>query len=95
VKLPNTVRVTLAEDIMTEAHRFSRQARGDRRAADSATEHRLLDEEGRCLGCIGETAEHPVFGPLEPTVYLDRHRKTEQRAERMPNAQAHRKEGVK
>lgn len=95
MKLPNTVRVTLAEDIMIEAHRFSRHARGGRRAADSATEHRLLDAEGRCLGCIGETAEQPVFGPLEPTVYLDRRSGNEKPSEDTPRAPAHRKEGVK
>lgn len=95
MKLPSAVRVTLAEDTMIEAPRFSRQARGNRRATDSAAEHRLLDEQGRCLGCVGETAEQPVFGPLEPTVYLDRRSGKEKPAEDTPKAPAHRKEGVK
>jgi len=87
---------------MIEAHRFSRQARGDRRANDSADDHRLLDEHGRCLGSIGETAELPVFGPLEPTVYLNRDAApsiaprvtSEDQDARTPKARAHRKEGT-
>jgi hypothetical protein len=102
VNIVNTVRISFAEDIMIEAHRFSRQARGDRRATDSVADHRLLDERGRCLGSISETAELPLFGPLEPTVYLDRSR-APTGAPRIPDSRdadtdqtsAHLKEGVK
>jgi len=57
---------------MIKAPRFSRRAGGERRADRIVAEHRLLDERGSFLGSIDEATEPPVFGPLEPTVYLHR-----------------------
>ena len=57
---------------MIKAPRFSRAARGDRRADHPVAEHRLLGEDGTFLGRIDEASEPPVFGPMEPTVYLHR-----------------------
>jgi hypothetical protein len=74
VNIANALRVSVTEGIMIQAPRFSRAARGERRAAYRVAEHRLLDERGTFLGKIDAGIEPPVFGPLEPTVYLHRDR---------------------
>jgi len=72
VNIASAVRVSFTEGIMIQAPRFSRAARGERRAADTIAEHRLLDEHGTFLGKIDSGTAPPVFGRLEPTVYLRR-----------------------
>ena len=72
MNIASTVSVFFTEGIMIKAPRFSRAARGDRRADHPVAEHRLLDEDGTLLGRIDEAGAPPVFGPMEPTVYLHR-----------------------
>lgn len=72
MNITSAASVFLTEGIMIKAPRFSRAARGDRRADHPVAEHRLLGEDGTFLGRIDEASEPPVFGPMEPTVYLQR-----------------------
>jgi hypothetical protein len=53
---------------MIEAPRTPRAPREEQRVAH----HHLLDERGADLGTVGTTDHGPTFGPMEPTVYLQR-----------------------
>lgn len=74
MNIAGAVSVIFAEGIMIQAPRFSRTVRGERRAAHTAAEHHLLDQDGTFLGRIDASTEPPVFGPLAPTIYLRRDR---------------------
>lgn len=88
MNIASAVRVSFTEGIMIQAPRFSRVARGDRRAAGTIAEHRLLDEHGTFLGKIDSGTAPPIFGRLEPTVYLRRDLSPAGDAKAPPSARA-------